>query len=104
MLQKHKLLTILMLALTSTLLVFTACEKNENDSMPTVEDGPGDPVTDIDGNTYETVLLGGQNWMAENLKTTTYKDGTPIELVENDTDWENITTGAYCWYDNDQAE
>ena len=67
-------------------------------------DGPGDPVTDIDGNSYETVWIGGQNWMAENLKTTTYNNGTPITLEENATNWSNLTTGAYCWYDNDQAQ
>jgi uncharacterized protein (TIGR02145 family) len=67
-------------------------------------DGPGDPVTDIEGNTYQTVWIGGQNWMAENLKTTTYNDGTPIALIENDTDWENENTGAYCWYNNDSAQ
>src|SRR6056297_3651224 len=99
MLQKHKLLTVLMLALASTLLIFTACEDDEDDDL--VNEGT---VTDIDGNVYSTVQIGDQVWMAENLKTTTYNDGTSIDLVTDDTDWENNTTGAYCWYDNDEAQ
>ena len=45
-----------------------------------VTDGPSQPVTDIDGNEYKTVKLGNQVWMAENLRTTRYADGTPIPL------------------------
>ncbi|MFO7864147.1 MAG: FISUMP domain-containing protein [Salinivirgaceae bacterium] len=60
-------------------------------------------VTDVDGNDYNTVLIGDQVWMAENLKTTTYNDGTAINLVENSLYWENNTNGAYCWYNNDEA-
>ncbi|MCD4745042.1 MAG: fibrobacter succinogenes major paralogous domain-containing protein, partial [Bacteroidales bacterium] len=63
---------------------------------------PGMPtVTDIDGNTYNTVQIGSQCWMAENLKTTTYQNGTPIPNVTDDGAWFNLTTGAYVWYDND---
>ncbi len=61
-------------------------------------------VTDIDGNTYNAVQIGNQIWMAENLKTTTYNNGTSIELVSNPDTWSNLTTGAYCWYDNDEAQ
>jgi uncharacterized protein (TIGR02145 family) len=71
-------------------------------SMGTVETAP-ESVTDIDGNVYPIVQIGDQVWMAENLKTTTYNDGTPIELVENNADWSNNTTGAYCWYNNNEA-
>ena len=41
--------------------------------------------------------------MTENLKTTKYNDGTPIPNVTVDTQWVNLTTGAYCWYNNDAA-
>jgi hypothetical protein len=39
--------------------------------------------------------------MVENLKTTKYNDGTAIPNVTDNTDWSNLTTPAYCWYDND---
>jgi uncharacterized protein (TIGR02145 family) len=59
-------------------------------------------VTDIDGNTYQTVRIGSQEWMAENLKTTRYRDGSDIECPGTDDDsWENNTSGAYAWHDND---
>jgi uncharacterized protein (TIGR02145 family) len=64
----------------------------------------GDGVTDIDGNSYSSVIIGNQEWITENLKTTTYNDGTSIELVVDNTDWYYNTTGAYCWYDNDKAQ
>jgi len=57
-------------------------------------------VSDIDGNIYKTIKIGTQTWMAENLKTTRYNDGTPIYLVTDNTTWTNLTTGAYCWYNN----
>ncbi len=60
-------------------------------------------VTDIDGNAYNTVTIGNQVWMAENLKTTTYNDGTPIPLVIDGATWGALTTPAYCWYNNDEA-
>ncbi len=64
---------------------------------------PGIPtVTDIDGNVYNTVLIGDQCWLKENLKTTKYRNGTNIAYPgNNNSAWENNTSGAYAWYDND---
>jgi uncharacterized protein (TIGR02145 family) len=61
----------------------------------------GNGVADIDGNFYQSVIIGEQEWMAENLKTTTYKDGTPITLVEGDANWWSYNEGAYSWYQDD---
>lgn len=57
-------------------------------------------VTDIDGNTYRTVKIGNQWWMAENLKVTHYRNGDDIPNVTGGTDWVNLTTGAYGSYNN----
>ena len=65
------------------------------------DDKPPDPVSDIEGNTYKTVRIGNQVWMADNLKTTRYNDGTEILLVTNTEIWRNLTTPGYCWYNND---
>jgi uncharacterized protein (TIGR02145 family) len=57
-------------------------------------------VTDIEGNVYKTITIGTQTWMAENLRTTTYNDGTIIAEVTDKTAWKNIRTSAYCNYNN----
>jgi len=59
-------------------------------------------VTDIDGNVYKTITIGTQVWMAENLKTTKYRNGTSIPNVTTGNDaWLTLTSGAYCNYNND---
>jgi uncharacterized protein (TIGR02145 family) len=58
-------------------------------------------VTDIDGNTYVTVTIGNQVWMAENLKTTKLNDKSSITLVTSTSTWTSTTRPAYCWYNND---
>jgi len=58
-------------------------------------------VTDYDGNIYQTVLIGDQCWMMENLKVTHYRNGDPIPNVTDNAAWEGLTTGAYCAYNND---
>ena len=59
-------------------------------------------LTDINGNVYETVKIGNQIWMAENLKVTHYRDGTPIAHVTDNNEWTGLTCGAYCAYSNEQ--
>lgn len=79
--------TCIFLALT------LACEKS-----------PGKTgLVDIDGNVYDTVVIGSQVWMSENLRTTHLNDGTEIPLVEPDTAWANLNTPGYCWYGNYEA-
>jgi len=60
-------------------------------------------ITDIDGNTYQTVGIGNQWWMAENLKVTHYRDGTSITNVTDNTAWSALTTEAYCIYNNNAS-
>ena len=54
-----------------------------------------------DGNTYNTVKIGTQCWMKENLKTTTYNNGTLIPNITDGSLWETLTSGAYVWPVND---
>jgi uncharacterized protein (TIGR02145 family) len=56
---------------------------------------------DIDGNVYDSVMLGTQTWMAENLKTTKYNNGLSIPNVTDNNTWKSLSTDAFCWYDND---
>jgi hypothetical protein len=59
-------------------------------------------VGDYDGNTYKTVKIGTQWWMAENLRTTHFSNGAEITLVENNVAWDNLdfSDKAYCYYDD----
>ena len=58
-------------------------------------------ITDADGNVYTSVTIGTQEWMAENLRTTKYSDGTSITNVTVNTEWYNLSTGAWSFYNND---
>lgn len=58
-------------------------------------------MKDADGNIYMSVNIGKQIWMSENLKTTRYNDGKPIQLVADDNAWKGLKTAAYCWYKDD---
>jgi len=60
-------------------------------------------VADAEGNQYNTVNIGTQVWMAENLKATKYNDNTEIPLVEDNTAWSNLTSPGYCWVNNNES-
>lgn len=60
-------------------------------------------VNDIDGNSYNTVKIGTQTWLAENLKTTKYRNGDAIPNVTDNTTWAGLTSGAYSDYNNTPA-
>jgi uncharacterized protein (TIGR02145 family) len=58
-------------------------------------------VIDIDGNVYQTVTIGTQVWMEENLRVTHYRNGEAIPKVTDNYTWIGLLTGAYCEYNND---
>jgi uncharacterized protein (TIGR02145 family) len=60
-------------------------------------------VLDYDGNLYDTVMIGTQVWMKQNLKVTHYNNGSLIPNVADSTTWVNLTTGARCYYNNDSV-
>jgi len=60
-------------------------------------------VTDIQGNTYNTIIVGQRLWMAENLATAQFANGDTINNIQDSPTWANLTTPAWCNYDNDSA-
>ena len=61
----------------------------------------GMPIRDADGNTYKIIMTEEGVWMAENLRTTKYNDGTPIPMIRDKASWENTKTAGYGWFSND---
>ena len=76
-------------------LISFCCEKSDNIKEPT--------ITDIEGNVYNTVAIGNQIWMKENLKVTKYRNGDPIPNVI-DEHWNAPNIGAYCNYGNNLSD
>jgi uncharacterized protein (TIGR02145 family) len=79
----------------------SACIPDLHFPQPPADPPPLGSATDIDGNTYGTVVIGNQEWMASNLKATSYNDGTSIPITEDAFTWANLRTGSYSWYDDD---
>ncbi len=61
----------------------------------------GSGVSDIDGNTYTSIIINGQEWMQQNLAVTKYRNGDPIPTGLSDATWEGTASGAYAIYNND---
>ena len=64
---------------------------------------PGSGVSDVDGNNYPTININGQEWMAENLRTTKYANGDSIPRIINGLEWVSSTNGAWTYYDNNDS-
>ena len=58
-------------------------------------------ISDVDGNTYRTIVIGTQEWMAENLRTSHYSNGDLIPEVQGSGTWIALNTGASVWLNND---
>jgi uncharacterized protein (TIGR02145 family) len=84
---------LIICTLIFVLITSTHCKENEESTDPV----QSSTVTDKDGNVYKTVKIGTQIWMAENLKTTKFNDGSSISLLTGN----NLNTPAYCWYNDD---
>ncbi|MCX6226266.1 MAG: fibrobacter succinogenes major paralogous domain-containing protein [Bacteroidia bacterium] len=101
---KRKLLIFPLIIMGMLFMLAKSCKKDDN---PTPDNGiifnPKliyGTVTDIDGNVYKTITIGTQTWMAENLKVSHYRNSDSIPNINVTAQWGNLSTGAYCVYDN----
>jgi uncharacterized protein (TIGR02145 family) len=78
------------------ILLFVSCKKDSVDTSRNTFD-------DIDGNIYPYIQIGTQTWSQTNLSVSRYRNGDPIPQVTDSATWANLTTGAWCWYNNDSA-
>jgi len=60
-------------------------------------------IVDIDGNIYPVVTICNKQWIAKNLEVTHYRNGDTIPQVQNPAEWANLTTGAWCYYQDNTA-
>ncbi len=95
------LINSLVIVASFSLFAIISCSRDV-DTEPVIIDNGYDEgiVVDVDGNEYRTVIIGNYEWMAENLKTTRYKNGTPIINPKLPPEWESNTNGAYVFYEN----
>jgi uncharacterized protein (TIGR02145 family) len=110
---KKKYLVFPLLIMCVFIAFASSCSKDDDNSNDSQDDSLNEKttavfnsnitygtMTDQDGNIYKTVTIGTQTWMAENLRTTKYNDGTDIPNITLISNWYTLTTGAYCNYDN----
>lgn len=74
----------------------SGCKKDEK---PIIEKGT---VTDMEGNVYETVKIGGHEWMIENLRTKHLSDEDELAYVYDGLEWQNTSVPAYTYYNNNE--
>ena len=88
------------LLLLSALLIF-ACSSDDSSND---NNNNNSELLNCDGNPVPTIVYGTQEWTVENACHTTYRDGTPIPQVTDNTEWGSLTTGAWSYYDNDPTK
>ena len=84
----------LLLLLTIAFYSITVAAQDENPNA-------GMPVRDLDGNVYRVIMTESGVWMADNLKTFKFNDGTPIPINRDRKGWDKIKSPAYGWYSSD---
>ena len=91
---KNNLIQILL-----ALFLITSCSREEEDNEIKYSNSsrPSIPIDD------SKIQIGNQIWMTKNLNTSQYKNGDPIPQVQDQTQWQNLTTGAWCYYENNTA-
>lgn len=98
--------------LFASVILFLSCKKESSNPTNNTTNNPtsnpstaiakyGNGITDIEGNTYKSTIIGKQEWMAENLKVSKYNDGTSIPQSTDSLEWIELKTGAWCYYNNE---
>jgi len=93
--KRSSLLIYPLILMGISIVLSTGCSSDNN--------SPSASIKDADGNVYHTVTIGTQVWMVENLKTTTFNDGSIITPVTGTAAWSTLTTPAFAWYNNIQT-
>ncbi len=75
-------------------ILFITCTLSAQEKYP----NEGMPIKDLDGNVYRTINTESGVWMAENLRTSKLNDGTPLPLINDNSEWDKTKTSAYGWY------
>jgi uncharacterized protein (TIGR02145 family) len=86
-----------LLLILSFLYIYGCSSSSDSDNNNTT------PITDADGNVYQTVTICDQTWTQSNLNVSKYTDGTLIPQVTEQSQWANLTTGAWCYFENNTA-
>lgn len=99
---KRAIFTSILPVAVCLILALNACKDEtlippDNGFNPDITYGT---MQDKDGNVYKTVVIGTQTWMAQNLRTSRFNDGTAIPKITGNAAWDEATSGAYCIYDN----
>jgi uncharacterized protein (TIGR02145 family) len=98
----RRLFTVFLVVLVGFM---TNCGGNESET--TISDDlqakPSEIKAEKKTEQFKTVHIGDQVWMAKNLNVDHYRNGDPIPEVKDLVEWKRLTTGAWCYYDNDPA-
>ena len=82
-------------------VLIVACSSDDGGDNQDNNDGDNNNTLNCDVNPVQWISYGDQDWTIENACNITYRDGTPIPEVTDVNEWNNLTTGAWCYYDND---
>ena len=110
---RERVMRLLFLTFFTLSISFSQCDANDDSQLDVLDivvqvncilndcwEGTS-VCQDVDGNTYQTIQIGQQVWMAENLKTTRYSNGDEIIYIDNSNEWDNNFIGHYAAYNND---
>ena len=98
---KTKILVYRFFIISLLVITNTTCNKDDNNEEPS--DPNQGTVIDVEGNSYKTIKIGNQWWMAENLNTTKFRNGEDIPIVSGSNEWTTNLKSSYCNPNNDIA-